>query len=229
VESVEVVNSAALARDNDSQTCELFLKRTFDVVLSSIALVCVVPLLAAAMIAIVIETPGLPLFVQLRVGQNGRLFRIYKLRTMFDGSDSLDFKTRSTDPRLTRVGNWLRRLNLDELPQLLNVLAGDMSIIGPRPLSQKETKFLTGQGLFSNDYPGFIPFFKPGLVGLEQVNRTQNLTYVERFKYNDAYETNWSIINDVEIMIKAMILCRPVCAAVAFGAFILSSSYFLLH
>ncbi len=229
MESVELVNSATQSRANYSPTFELFLKRAFDVTLSLCALVCLVPLAALLMVAIVLESPGSPIFAQLRVGQNGRLFRIFKLRTMFVGSHVLDFKTRQEDNRLTRVGVWLRRLNLDELPQLVNVLIGDMSIIGPRPLSQDETTFLTGQGGFSVKYPGLTPGFKPGLVGLEQVNRNKDLTYSERFAYNHKYETHWSPMSDITILVKAMCLCSPVCVAVGSGAAILIACFILVH
>lgn len=218
MESVKLVNSAVSVRPCDVPTSELLLKRSFDVILALIAIVCLLPFLALAMLAISLDSAGPPVFTQLRVGRFGKLFRIFKLRTMYVGSDSLDFATRPADKRLTRVGVWLRRLNLDELPQLINVLIGDMSIIGVRPLSLVETQFLSTQGGFTKDYPGFIPSFKPGLVGLEQVNRTKDLTYEERFEYNSTYESGWSIAMDLRILLKAMKVCSPVCAVVTLGA-----------
>ncbi|MGH9550240.1 MAG: sugar transferase [Terriglobales bacterium] len=202
----------------------LLLKRSFDITLSVLALICVAPTLAAAMLLIVLETSGSPFFTQLRYGQGGKPFRIFKLRTMFVGSESGSFKTVSEDERLTKVGSWLRRLNIDELPQLVNVLIGDMSIIGPRPLSLEETRFLIEQAHFSREYPGLMPSFKPGLVGLEQINRSRSLTYAERFEFNNQYESQWTPMSDIKILWKAVVLCSPVCVAVAAGAVLLLSA-----
>lgn len=224
MESIELVSSARCPRDIvAAPTLELFAKRAFDLGLASLALLCSIPMLVPAMIAIMLDSWGAPIFTQLRVGQNGKTFRIFKLRTMYAGSDSLDYKTRDKDARLTRVGTWLRRLNLDELPQLFNVLAGDMSIIGPRPLSTAETAFLTGQGGFTHDYPGLIPTMRPGLVGLEQVNRNRNLTYADRFQYNQEYQHNWSLATDWNILFKAIVICSPVCIAVISGAMLFAA------
>jgi lipopolysaccharide/colanic/teichoic acid biosynthesis glycosyltransferase len=227
VESVKLVNSVASARRTDLPKGELVLKRVFDLTVSVCAFVCIMPVLLLAMIAIVLESPGSPIFTQIRVGQNGKLFRIFKLRTMVQGSDAANFRTQQCDARLTRVGIILRRLNIDELPQLLNVMLGDMSIIGPRPLSLTETEFLTAQTGFSREYAGLIPAFRPGLVGLEQVNRFRDLTYAERFKYNNVYETGWTLASDIQILLKAVCICSPVVFCVVLGAIVTAT--FCLH
>lgn len=206
---------------NEFVQYESAVKRAFDLCLAVIALACVFPLLLVAMLAIILETPGSPIFTQARVGQNGKIFRIFKLRTMVAGSDKQSFRTQQMDKRLTRVGAILRRLNIDELPQLVNILLGHMSIIGPRPLSLDETRFLTTQAGFEWDYPGLIPTSRPGLVGLEQVNRDRELSYAERFRYNHNYESNWTVVLDLNILAKAILLCSPVCVAVVGGGAVL--------
>lgn len=205
-----------------SLALNLAAKRAFDILLAAVSLLCLLPVLLVATLAIVLDSAGSPIFTQLRVGQNGKIFKILKLRTMYMGADRFDYKTRSNDPRLTSVGVWLRRLNIDELPQLFNVLAGDMSIIGPRPLSEAETKVIIHDAGFSPEIPGLIPTMKPGLVGLEQINRTRNLTYAERFRFNCQYESNWSITTDAHILVTAVSQCSPVCIAVMLGAALLT-------
>lgn len=228
-ESVELVARVSSAQDSVVGSYHRSFKRVFDILVAGTALVCVAPLLLFLMLLIVIESPGSPLFSQYRVGQNGRIFRIFKLRTMHLGADKMNFRTIAGDGRLTRIGLLLRRLNVDELPQLLNILNGDMSIIGPRPLSLTETNFLVEQAGFSPDYPGLVPRFRPGLVGLEQVNRNRDLTYAERFEYNYLYEMSWTPFADLRILMRAIYLCSPVCVAVGGGAAIIFASMFLVH
>ena len=110
------------------------LKRSLDLVFSLIALACTLPILLLACAAIKLESPGAVLYRQWRSGRDGKPFQILKLRTMVDGADRLGpALTQSVDPRITRIGSVLRRWSIDELPQLLNVLAGQMSLVGPRP------------------------------------------------------------------------------------------------
>lgn len=109
-------------------------KRLFDVLLGALGLAAVLPVLLVCAVAICLESKGPALFRQLRVGRNGKVFEILKLRTMVDGADRKGAKlTVSGDKRITRVGKWLRKTKIDELPQLLNVLRGEMSLVGPRP------------------------------------------------------------------------------------------------
>ena len=109
-------------------------KRAFDLVVSAVALLCLAPVLALLALAVRLDSPGPALFRQERVGRHGRLFRIHKFRTMVvDAPSRGPALTVGTDPRITRRGVWLRRSRLDELPQLLDVLRGDMSLVGPRP------------------------------------------------------------------------------------------------
>ncbi|HEY9772517.1 MAG TPA: sugar transferase [Planktothrix sp.] len=192
-------------------------KRLFDIAFASAALVCCLPIIIVAAILVRLESSGSPIFFQRRVGKENKLFSIIKLRTMYVGAEKFGFRTASNDGRLTKVGKWLRRLNVDELPQLFNIIRGEMSVIGPRPLSDEETNYIRESLTMSDEYPGLIPTFRPGLVGLEQVSRSRQLTYLERFKLNAEYEQRWSILLDQQIMLKAMVMCKEACLATILG------------
>jgi lipopolysaccharide/colanic/teichoic acid biosynthesis glycosyltransferase len=121
------------------------LKRGFDVAASALGLVLTAPLLAAIAVGIVLDSPGPVFYRGSRVGRAGQIFRIFKFRTMVPQADTLGGpSTADDDPRITRVGRWLRSYKLDELPQLLNVLRGEMSIVGPRPEVPQYAALLTG-------------------------------------------------------------------------------------
>lgn len=208
----------SVAQTND--VADNKIKRGFDVLFAIFSILISSPVLIVAALAVMLESAGGAVFVQRRVGRNGEIFNIYKLRTMYAGSSnhSDGFKTAKEDRRLTRVGTILRRTNVDELPQLFNVLLGDMSLIGPRPLSVDETSYIGAQLNVNEYYPGFRPSVRPGLVGLEQVNRTRDLTYFERFHYNHEYEQNWSLSLDWHIFCRALLVCKHVCIAALLGA-----------
>jgi len=198
-------------------------KRLIDICVAVVGLTLSAPVLLFFLALVALESPGSPIYIQKRIGRNGQIFDIYKLRTMFSGADTDGFKTAKDDRRLTVTGKLLRATNIDELPQLVNVLNGDMSLIGPRPLSVDETEYIIKHFNIWSSYPGFFPSARPGLVGLEQVNRNKEMTYLERFSYNNEYETNWSLYLDGQIFIKALIICRHVCyALIAGGALLLS-------
>jgi lipopolysaccharide/colanic/teichoic acid biosynthesis glycosyltransferase len=200
----------------------LGLKRAFDVIVASIALICCLPILLVAMAAICLESSGSPIFVQKRIGKDNQQFSIIKLRTMYLGAERLAIRTASNDGRITKVGRILRSIYVDELPQLLNIIRGDMSIIGPRPLSSEETSHIIESLTLSEDHPGLCPTLRPGLVGLEQVNRTRALSYVERFRLNHEYEKTWSPALDVRIFIKSVVMCRGVCLATGAGGLMIA-------
>jgi exopolysaccharide biosynthesis polyprenyl glycosylphosphotransferase len=166
--------------------------------------VVVLPLLAVLMLAIRIDTRGAALFRQTRVGQYGRQFTVYKLRTMVDGadrmkgglvSDNVDdtvlFKMRS-DPRITRVGRFLRSTSLDELPQIFNVLLGTMSLVGPRPFLPAETAAMDADALRRLAV-------KPGITGLWQVSGRSDLSFREAADLDTYYADNWSLSGDIRI------------------------------
>lgn len=199
------------------------LKRFVDICFAIVGLTLSAPVLLFFLALVALESPGSPIYVQKRVGRNGQIFDIYKLRTMYSGADSDGFKTAKEDRRLTVTGRLLRATNIDELPQLVNVLNGDMSLIGPRPLSVDETDYIVKHFNIWSSYPGFFPTARPGLVGLEQVNRNKEMTYLERFSYNHEYETNWSPSLDSQIFLKALLICRHVCLALMAGGILMTA------
>ncbi len=184
------------------------LKRAMDLAGSAIGLAFLAPfgLLVAA--AIKLDTPGPVFFRQARVGRDGRSFRMVKFRSMVDGAErereSLEelnesaglFKL-SRDPRVTRIGRWLRALSLDELPQLINVLRGEMSLVGPRPLVIDEDALVEG---WHRDRL-LLP---PGMTGPWQVLGPQRPPLAEMVKVDYLYATNWSIWNDIKILLRTL-------------------------
>ena len=177
-------------------------KRAFDIVLASVALVLLSPLFALLALLIKLDSTGPVFFRQRRRGYNHHEFRIWKFRTMttLEDGDRVKQVTRA-DARVTRVGNWLRKLNLDELPQLINVLLGEMSLVGPRPHAvahdiHYETRIL--------DYPRRLNV-KPGITGWAQVQGLRGATETEeamrrRVEYDIHYIENWSLVLDLYIL-----------------------------
>jgi len=170
-------------------------KRVLDVALSSIALVLLSPILLFIAMLIKLDSPGSVLFIQNRVGLNGRVFRIYKFRSMY--AESAEYEpspTTSMDPRLTRIGRFLRRLSLDELPQLVNVIQGDMSLVGPRP----EMPFIV---------QGYDPVqmkrlsVVPGITGLWQLSADRAFAIHENPDYDLYYVRNRGFFMDISILI----------------------------
>jgi exopolysaccharide biosynthesis polyprenyl glycosylphosphotransferase len=189
----------------DVSRSTLFLKRTLDVVVSLVALVLLSPIFVLTALLIVLDSPGPVLFSQARVGMNGRHFRMRKFRTMVPDAEarlvqlvSLDtlsepmFKLQN-DPRMTRVGRLLRRTSLDELPQLLNVLIGDMSLVGPRPEQVELVDRYTAEQCFRLAV-------KPGLTGPMQVYGRGQLTFEERIAVERDYIENLSFARDLRIL-----------------------------
>ena len=182
---------------------ELFLKRTLDITVASLSLFLLCPLLAFAAIAIKLDTAGPVLFRQTRHGFNGRPFKIFKFRTMSVLEDGAIIRQATeSDPRVTGVGYWLRRTSIDELPQLLNILIGDMSIVGPRPHAVAHN---TQYDKVIADY-ALRHHMKPGLSGWAQVNgqrgETPNVESMERRLALDLwYIDNWSVWLDIKIIV----------------------------
>ncbi len=183
------------------------IKSAFDRTVAVVALVALLPLLAGIALMIRLTDPGPALFRQTRVGKGGRLFTVYKFRTMvaeaetrkaalmaLNESDGLLFKIRR-DPRVTRTGGWLRRYSLDELPQFINVLIGDMSLVGPRPALPSETDSY-------RDHVRRRLAVKPGITGLWQVSGRSDLPWEEAVRLDLRYVENWSFVLDLQILWK---------------------------
>ena len=183
-------------------------KRVLDLLIGSVLLVCSLPVLAAAALAIKLDDGGPVFFQQRRVGRNGTVFKMLKLRTMRVGADrdqrrldehnvtnGLLFKV-VNDPRVTRIGGVLRRFSVDELPQIINVLRGEMSMVGPRPLPAAPSAFgpLDGQRHVT----------RPGITGYWQIRGGNGLKYEEMIKLDLAYIQNWSLWLDVQLMLRTI-------------------------
>lgn len=189
----------------------MFIKTATDLVISLLLLLAMLPLFALIMLAIWLEKPGPLFYAHRRIGRGGTEFFAYKFRTMYPNSESIlqaalerdpalrrqweEHRKLANDPRITEVGRFLRRSSLDELPQLVNVLRGEMSLIGPRPIMDEEI----------HEYQGHFPFVnqvRPGLTGLWQVSGRSRLTYAERVGLDMYYIRNWSFWLDMVILIK---------------------------
>jgi undecaprenyl-phosphate galactose phosphotransferase/putative colanic acid biosynthesis UDP-glucose lipid carrier transferase len=187
---------------------EQVLKRVFDVVASAAILVLLSPLMLMTALLIKLDSRGPVLFRQKRNGFNGSVFSIYKFRSMrvLEDGDRIQQATRN-DPRVTRLGLWLRRTSIDELPQLLNVLLGDMSLIGPRPHAVAHNNEY--QTVVSNY--AFRHHVKPGITGWAQVNgfrgETQTVNIMaKRVEFDLWYINHWSLWLDLRIMFKTMLM-----------------------
>jgi undecaprenyl-phosphate galactose phosphotransferase/putative colanic acid biosynthesis UDP-glucose lipid carrier transferase len=183
---------------------ERFIKRLMDIVLASLALVFSLPVMALTAIAIKLDGPGPVIFRQYRKGFNGRQFVMFKFRTMTvqeNGSNIAQAKR--DDPRVTPIGRLLRSASIDELPQLLNVLKGEMSLIGPRPHALAHDDYF---GKIVGDY-AFRHHVKPGITGWAQCNGARGATpsiehISDRVKLDLWYINNWSLWLDIQILIK---------------------------
>lgn len=191
-----------------------FFKRFFDTILSTLGLICLSPLFLILAIWIMIDDFGSPFYSQVRIGKNGRRFRMWKLRSMVKNADALKkelldqneiegamFKMKD-DPRITRVGHFIRKYSLDELPQLFNVLKGDMSLVGPRPPLPEEVAQYT-------DYQKQRLLVTPGCTGLWQVTVRNEADFDEMVDIDLNYIQQrgfmmdlWILVMTVKIMIK---------------------------
>jgi lipopolysaccharide/colanic/teichoic acid biosynthesis glycosyltransferase len=184
----------------------LLVKRGFDLVAGSLLVIVMLPLLAACALAVKLDSPGPAVFGQLRTGRDGRRFRMYKFRTMLANAEELkaslahlnvlpppDFKI-PNDPRITRVGRLLRAISLDELPQLFNVLRGDMSLVGPRP-----TSFAPSTYQLWHTHRLDVP---PGMTGLWQIEGRASMTFDERLRLDVAYIRRASLAYDVLLLLR---------------------------
>ena len=168
------------------------MKRFFDIVSSLLLLAATWPLLLIGMLSVWMAMGAPVLFTQLRPGLHGQPFRLYKLRTMSDVRD-FDGNLLPDEQRLGRIGTWLRRLSVDELPQLINVIKGDMSIIGPRPLLMEYLPLYNGEQVRRHEV-------SPGITGWAQVNGRNAISWEDKFKYDVWYVDHHSFRLDLKIL-----------------------------
>jgi lipopolysaccharide/colanic/teichoic acid biosynthesis glycosyltransferase len=171
------------------------IRRVIDVIVSGTLLVLSSPVLALAVLAIRLESSGHPIYRQRRVGLDGRAFDVLKLRTMVDGAEHIGagLAINVNDSRITRVGAFLRRTSLDELPNLLNVLRGEMSLIGPRPTLPVQVE------QYNERQRGRL-LIKPGITGWAQVNGRTSLPWSKRIELDLYYIANRSLLLDLRIL-----------------------------
>lgn len=179
------------------------LKRIVDLFGSLFGILITLPILVLSAILIKLESKGPVFFKQNRLGKDGEVFKIIKFRTMVDNAEKMGsgIKTFENDPRITRVGSFLRKTSLDELPQLFNVLIGNMSIVGPRPpVPYHPSKY--------EEYPTHQRkrfTVKPGITGYAQVNGRNNLTWDERIELDIQYVERFSIFLDLKIILLTIV------------------------
>jgi lipopolysaccharide/colanic/teichoic acid biosynthesis glycosyltransferase len=184
-------------------------KRVLDLMLATIALVLLAPIMLAVGVAICVQSPGAPLFGQVRVGRGGRTFRCWKFRSMHRDAEGIlerdpemharyvanDFKLNcDEDPRVTMIGRVLRKTSLDELPQVVNVLLGQMSLVGPRPVVPVEVERCYGP--WTDEYLAV----RPGLTGPWQISGRNDIRYPERAVLDAHYVNTWTLTGDLVIL-----------------------------
>lgn len=168
-------------------------KRIVDFSMATIILILLLPVVLIVILILLFVNNGIPFFLQKRPGKNEKIFTLLKFKTMTDEKDQFG-NLIADDKRLTIVGRFLRKTSLDELPQLVNVVKGDMSIIGPRPLSVKYLRLY-------NEIQRRRHEVLPGITGLAQVNGRNTLTWSKRFEYDIWYVDNLNIILDLKILL----------------------------
>lgn len=179
----------------------LFFKRIGDILLSFFGLLVLSPVLIVVALLIKIDSKGPIIFKQKRLGKDGKVFNIYKFRSMSIGAEKHGVYESENDFRVTRVGKIIRKLSIDELPQFINILKGDMSVIGPRPT-------LTYHPWKYNEYTEFQKqrfILRPGVTGWAQVNGRKNVEWNERITFDVYYTENVSLWFDIKIIVKTII------------------------
>lgn len=188
----------------------IYVKRGIDVILSTIALVVLSPLFLILAILIKLDSKGPVFFLHTRIGKNGKNIKIYKFRTMVTNAEELikeftpeqmkEYKENyklTNDPRITKIGKFLRKTSLDELPQLINIIKGDLSIIGPRPVVKDELE------KYGENIAKFLSV-TPGLTGNWAANGRNNTTYEERMRLELEYVDNISLKTDIKIFFQTI-------------------------
>ena len=212
-ETTENIETTSLRTQSDVKTkiskkVYIKIKRVIDVILASVALILLSPLFAIIAIAIKIDSKGPVFFAHKRIGKNGKIIKLYKFRSMVINAEELiksftpeqmrEYKENyklTNDPRITKVGKFLRKTSLDELPQLINIINGDLSIIGPRPVVADE---LEKYGVNKDKFLSVTP----GLTGYWAANGRSNTTYEQRMEMELYYIDNLSLKMDIKVFFK---------------------------
>ena len=198
-------------RNNLARRYNRAIKLAFDMVLTLVGTICISPILVLLVVLIKLDSPGPAVFAHRRIGRRGKAFPCYKFRTMCVDADiklkeylaanpaarrewEAEFKLKD-DPRVTKIGKFLRKTSLDELPQIFNVLKGEMSLVGPRPIVAEE---IVKYGDYINDYY----MVRPGITGMWQVNGRSDTTYDERVRMDSWYVRNWSVWLDIVMLFR---------------------------
>lgn len=218
VDTVEKITPVSTNIDNKKfkLVIEKCIKRIVDIIGGLIGVIALIPLTIIIYIAkkILHEDDGPIFYDQLRIGKNGKVFKMYKYRSMVIGADEIlkeylekneearreykEYKKLKNDPRITRVGKFLRKTSLDEFPQFINVLKGDMSLVGPRPYLPREKEDM-------GEYYTYIVKTKPGITGFWQISGRSDVTFDERLRMDYDYNKNTSLKNDLKILVKTVL------------------------
>jgi putative UDP-galactose phosphate transferase len=174
-----------------------FIKPVIDFVLALVGFLFLSPVFVLVTIGLFFANDGKPFFFQLRPGKNGKIFKIIKFKTMTDKKDENGNLLPDAD-RLTKIGSFVRKTSLDEIPQLLNVIKGDMSLVGPRPLLPKYLELY-------NDFQRRRNEVKPGITGWAQVNGRNSISWEKKFEYDVWYVDNVSFLLDIKILIMTVL------------------------
>ena len=200
-------------KNNLSRWYNQFVKRVFDLVVSVIGTLLISPFLLVIAILIKATSPGPAIYAHMRLGRHGKMFPCYKFRSMVKDADKKlaaylasnpsakaewerEQKLKN-DPRVTRVGMFLRKTSLDELPQLFNVIIGDMSLVGPRPITRSE---VCKYGTYFSDYE----MVRPGMTGLWQTSGRSDTSYDRRVRLDAWYVRNWNLWLDISMLVKTV-------------------------
>ena len=206
-----ILSITRVANKTSKKEIYLHIKRIADVILSSIGLVILSPLFLILGILVKLDSKGPVFFAHTRIGKDGKKFKMYKFRTMYENAEEMikeftpeqmkewkeNYKL-TNDPRITKIGKFLRKTSLDELPQIINIIKGDLSIIGPRPVIEPE---LEKYGVNKEKFLSVTP----GLTGYWQANGRSSTTYEERMEMELYYIDNQSLKLDIKIFFKTII------------------------
>lgn len=209
------INMSIKVQENNNVNIYKVMKRVIDIIASLFGLIILCPLIAVVFIANKLsKDKGSMFFVHKRIGEDGKAFRLYKFRTMVVDADKilmkklkedkefrekyLSYRKVENDDRITKIGKFLRKTSLDEFPQFINVLKGDMSLVGPRPYLFREKKDM-------GEYYKYIIKCKPGITGLWQVSGRNNNTFQERLILDLEYYNNRGLLYDIKILFKTFL------------------------